>query len=227
MYKEKKIIGIITARGGSKGIPKKNITHLAGKPLIAYTIEAARKSKYLSRCIVSTDSEEIVLISKKYCADAPFLRPSELAQDDSASIEVAQHALRWLKENEREEYDYVMILQPTSPLRNSEDINACIKKIVDTGADSIMSMKELVDFSLKKMKRIEDDVILPWLEEEGIVSSQRQSLEKVYKRNCAIYLTRTECLMAGDLFGKISRPYIMPEERSVDINSMADFEIAE
>lgn len=227
MYKEKKTLAVITARGGSKGIPGKNIKLLEGKPLIAYTIEVANKSKYLTRTIVSTDYDNIAETSKKYGADVPFMRPKEIAGDKSTSMEVIQHALSWVKENDREEYDYLMILQPTSPLRNSEDIDECIKKIVDTNADSVMSMVELTDFSIKKLKKIEDDLIKPLLDEnEGDVPAQRQELTKVYKRNCAVYLTKVEYIMKGDLFGNISRPYIMPEERSVDINEPVDFELA-
>lgn len=227
MYKNKRILAVITARGGSKGIPGKNIKLLGGKPLIAYTIEAAKASQFLTRCILSSDDAEIIEVSKKFGADVPFVRPTELAQDNSTSIEVVQHAINWLKENDGQEYDYLMILQPTSPFRSSEDIDECIKKIVDTDTDSVMSMKELIDFSVKKVKRIENDLILPWLEDEGVWTLARQNLEKVYKRNCAIYLTKTELIMKGDLFGKTSRPYIMPEERSVDINKPIDFELAE
>lgn len=227
MYKDKKILAVITARGGSKGIPGKNIKSLAGKPLIAYTIEAAKQSEYLTRTIVSTDSEEIADISKTYGADVPFLRPDELAQDQSGSIEVIQHALTTLEQKDGEVYDYVMILQPTSPLRSAADIDASIQKIVDTSADSVMSMMELVDFSIPKLKVIADDQILSLQTSEGKASSRRQDLEKVYKRNCAIYLTKVHLIKQGDLFGKISRPHIMPEERSVDINTLFDFAIAE
>lgn len=226
MLKDKKILGVITARGGSKGIPRKNIKLLAGKPLIAYTIEAAQKSKYLTRFIVSTEDQEIADISKEYGADIPFMRPSELAQDNSTSITVVQHALKKLKKDFNESYDYLMILQPTSPLRTAEDIDASIVKAVETDADSVMSMYELKDFSLKKLKIIKNDLILP-IKEEGRTSSQRQSLEKLYKRNCAVYLTKTELIEKGDLFGEISRPYLMPEEKSIDINEPLDFEIAE
>ena len=227
MYKGKKILAVITARGGAKGIPRKNIKDLCGKPLIAYTAEAARESKYLTRSILSTDDQEIALITKRYGIEVPFMRPAEIAQDKSTAMEVVQHALLWLKENEREEYDYLIILQPTSPLRTAEDIDACIEIAVDTDADSVMSMKELEDFSPKKMKKTEDGVILPYFEEEGKESSRRQDLAKMYKRNCAIYLTKTDYIKQGDLFGKISRAYIMPEERSVDINKPVDFDMAE
>lgn len=227
MYKDKKILGVITARGGSKGIPRKNIKDLAGKPLIAYTIEAAKASQYLTRCIVSTDDQEIADISLKFGADIPFMRPAEFAQDDSTSIEVVQDVLKILKQHHGEEYDYLMILQPTSPLRTTKDIDACIKKAIDTEADSVMSVLELVDFSLKKLKKIENDQILPLIEDEGAQSARRQDLSKIYKRNCAIYLTKTELIKQGDIFGEISRPYIMSAESSIDINQLADFELAE
>ncbi|MEK7646877.1 MAG: acylneuraminate cytidylyltransferase family protein [Patescibacteria group bacterium] len=229
MYINKKILGVITARGGSKGIPGKNIKLLEGKPLIAYTIEAALASRFLTRCIVSTDDQEIVEISKKYGADVPFLRPAELAQDRSASMAVVQHALNWLKENQGEEYDYLMILQPTSPLRTAQDIDACIQKIIDTDADSVMSMVLLENFALEKIKRIENDVIVPFDDgdREGRQSTPRQFLDKAYRRNGAVFITKTDLITRGDLFGQISRPYMMPTERSVDINEPADLELVE
>lgn len=226
-YKNKKTLAVITARGGSKGIPGKNIKMIAGKPLIAWSIAAADESQYLTRCIISTDYPDIIEVAKKYGGDVPFQRPDELAQDTTPHLPVMQHAVNWVKENNGEEYDYIMILHPTSPMRTGEDIDNCIKKIVDTDADSVISMVELANFSLKKLKKIENDLILPLVEEEGTSSSRRQELSKIYKRNAALYLTKTEVLMAGDLFGKISRPYIMPEERSVDIDASIDFTIAE
>lgn len=227
MINNKKILAVIPARGGSKSIPRKNIKLLAGKPLIAYTIEAANQSKYLTRCIVSTEDKEIAEIARQYGADVPFMRPKKLAQDDSTSEEVDQHALNWLKKHDNEEYDYLMRLLPTTPLRLSQDIDECIKKIIKTNSDSVMSMFKLTDFSAKKLKRIENDLILPWLEEEDRPPSRRQNLENVYKRNCAVYLTKIKFVMKGDIFGKISRPYIMPPERSIDINEPVDFELAE
>ena len=140
---------------------------------------------------------------------------------------MVQHALRWLKENAGESYDYLMILQPTSPFRTADDIDACIKLAVNKKADSVMSMKELEDFSPKKIKKIHaSGRILPYFEEEGKESSRRQDLGKMYKRNCAIYLTHTRHILRGDLFGKKSHAYIMSAERSVDINSPIDLKIA-
>lgn len=227
MYKGKKILGVITARGGSKGIPEKNITELAGKPLIWYTIMVAKNSQLLTHTIVSTDDEEIATVARGYGVEVPFRRPAELAQHHTPHLPVVRHALRWLKEYQGEEYNYVMILQPTSPLRTAEDVDAVIKKAVDTDADSVMSMVELIDFDPRKIKRIEDDVILPMFEDEGHASARRQAGQKAYKRNCAIYLSKTDMIARGDLFGKISRPYIMPVERSLDINEPYDLELAE
>lgn len=227
MYKNKKILGVITARGGSQGIPGKNIKDLCGKPLIAYTIEAARGSQYLTRTVVSTDYENIAEVAKKFGGDVPFMRPREFAEARSTSVSTVQHALNWLKENAGEDYDYLMILQPTSPMRTSEDIDECIKLIVDTDSDSVMSMKQLVNFSPKKTKKIENGIIIPYFEEEGMQSARRQDEIPAYGRNCAVFLTRVDLIKKGDLFGKISRSYLMPEERSVDIDSPSDFELAE
>ncbi|MEK7178920.1 MAG: acylneuraminate cytidylyltransferase family protein [Patescibacteria group bacterium] len=229
MYKGKKILGIITARGGSKGIPRKNIKELCGKPLIAYTTEAAEASKYLTRYIVSTDDSEIAEISRRYGADVPFMRPPELAQDKSTSLEVIQHALRKLKDDFGEEYDYAMILQPTSPLRTSTDIDACVVLAVDNDADSVMSMVVVQDFHPQKIKKIKEGRILPYFpdDSEKNYSLRRQDQELAYRRNCAVYLTKTSCLLAGDMFGVTSFAYVMPEERSLDINELVDFELSE
>lgn len=226
MYKGKKILGVITARGGSKGIPKKNIKDLAGLPLIAYTIEAAKNSRLLTRTIVSTDSDEIAEISKQHGGEVPFLRPAELAEDKSSSIDTVKHAILKLEEA-GEKYDYIMILQPTSPLRSAEDIDRSIEIAVSNDADSVMSMMEVPDFSAKKIKKLEENgVIRPYFEDEGKASSMRQELSKAYKRNCAIYLTRKDLVMNDDLFGKKSLAYLMPRERSIDINEPIDFEMA-
>lgn len=226
MYKGFKVLGVITARGGSKGIPHKNIKKLNGKPLIYYSILSAKRSRYLTYFIVSTDDIFIANVSKKYKAQVPFMRPKHLALDSSRSLDVVKHALRWLKKNKGMDFDYVMILQPTSPLRRALDIDNCIKKAVDTNSDSVMSVIELTDFSIKKLKIIKNDVLWPYLANEGNISQRRQSLGKVFKRNCAIYLTKVNLIKKGDLFGSVSRPYLMPPECSVDINTMADFKLA-
>lgn len=227
MFKGKKIVGIITARGGSKGVPKKNIRNLAGEPLIAYTIRAALNSRYLDYFLVSTDDAEIARISKKYKAPVPFIRPAELATDTAKSIPVVIHALDWLKANQKIEFDYIMILQPDSPFRTSSDIDESIKKAINNNADSVMSMMKLSDFSLPKLKKLEGDLIVDLIKLEGGVSASKHELSEIYKRNCAIYLTKTTVIRKNDLFGKKSLAYVMPAERSIDINTMYDFTMAD
>lgn len=221
------VLGIITARGGSKSIPRKNIVDLGGKPLIGYTVEAARASK-LTRTILSTDDVEIAEVGRNFGLEVPFMRPKELAQDRSTSIEAVQHALGKLEEDEGIAYDYVMILQPTSPFRSAEDIDACIDLAIEKDADSVMSMVELEDFSPKKLKYINDDgLIVPCIEEEGKTSGQRQEARPVFKRNAAVYLTKVTHIKNGDLFGERSYAYVMPHERSIDINAPIDLQYAE
>lgn len=218
-------LGVITARGGSRGIPQKNIVPLLGRPLLAYTVDAARGSA-LTRWIVSTDDEEIADIARSLGADVPFLRPAKLATDDAGSVDVLRHALSWCRE-QGEEYGYAMILQPTSPLRRAADIDACLEIAARTGADSVMSMVELPDFAPQKLKTIDaDGRIQPLLHDEGPQSARRDVHGAVYKRNTAIYLTKTAVLERGDLFGHDSRAYVMPRERSVDINDPVDLDLA-
>ncbi|MDP2910211.1 MAG: hypothetical protein Q8N58_00255, partial [bacterium] len=143
------------------------------------------------------------------------------------SIPVLVHALDWLKDNENESYDYVMILQPTSPFRTSKDIDSCIKLAVDNNADSVMSMVEVPDFHPAKLKKIEANLITSLLEKEKGQSAMKHELKEVYRRNCAIYLTKTGLVMKNDLFGKFSVPYIMPPERSIDINGKFEFIVAD
>lgn len=144
MYKNKNILGLIPARGGSKGLPGKNIKPLLGKPLIAWTIKQVLASKYIDRVIVSTDDKEIAEISEKYGAEVPFMRPKEIAMDKARGIDVVLHSLNWLKENDkRKQYDLIMLLQPTSPLRKSEDINKAIEILFLKEAKTIVSVCEV------------------------------------------------------------------------------------
>ena len=195
--------------------------------MIQYTFEAAKQSKFLSRIIISTDDHEIANIAKNQEIEVPFMRPENLATSSAKSIDVVIHALNWIKDNEGKSFDYAMILQPTSPLRTFMDIDECIIKADQTGADSVMSMVEIVDLSLPKLKKINDGNIYPLFMEEGNISQPRNSDTPIYKRNAAIYLTKTSLLSEGNLFGTNSKAYIMPFDRSIDINSTHDFEIAE
>jgi N-acylneuraminate cytidylyltransferase/CMP-N,N'-diacetyllegionaminic acid synthase len=174
MYKDKKIIGLITARAGSKGIPGKNIKIIDGKPLIAYTIETALQSKYLDKVIVSTDGQEIADISKKYKAEVPFLRPKHLAQDDSTSIDVVMHAIDWL-EKENQFFDFLVLLEPTSPLRETKDIDDSIEMLV-----SHLTAKALVSVAKLNTTPPEFNVIL---NNNGFISKPSGSTDfKVVRR---------------------------------------------
>lgn len=223
-----RILGIIPARGGSKSVPKKNTRLLLGKPLIAYTIEVALKSKLVDRVIVSSDDEDTVEIAKKYGAEVPFIRPRELALDTTPMVLVLQHAVGFLEERENINLDYVLLLQPTAPLRLVEDIDNALKKLMETGADSVISVSQVDNVHPILMKRIENDLILPYCIEEKEGTRRQDYSPPAYMRNGAIYAVKRDILMNNDsVWGKISRPYIMPPERSVCIDSELDFKLVE
>jgi len=222
-----KILGIITARGRSRRIPKKNVRELLGKPLIYYTIKAALESKFLARVILSTDHDEIIEIGRKYGVEVPFRRPKELAKDDTPTIDVIIHALNFLEENEGFSPDIIVILEPTSPLRQAEDIDNAIRKHIETDADSVVSVTKTDHWHPIRAKKIENNILYDYCleEQEGV---RRQDLPPVYFRNGAFYSVKREVLMnEHKLYGRVTRPYIMPPERSIDINEEIDFKVAE
>jgi CMP-N-acetylneuraminic acid synthetase len=220
-----KVLGLIPARGGSKAIPDKNIVTVNGKPLIAYTILAAAEAKRLTRFIVSTDSERIAAVCLKLGSEVPFLRPTELARDDTPTLPVVLHALDYLKEA----YDAVMILQPTSPLRSSDDIDSAVQMLeADPMADSVISVLKVGDNHPARMKFIHDGVLVDPPFAEKIEGQRRQDLPELYLRNGAIYLTRTTVIREqGSLKGKKSLALVMPEIRSVNIDFPIDLVVAE
>jgi|SaaInlStandDraft_3_1057020.scaffolds.fasta_scaffold57258_2 CMP-N,N'-diacetyllegionaminic acid synthase len=213
-----KILGIIPARGGSKGIPKKNIKLLSGKPLIAYTIEAAMDSK-LDRVIVSTDCDRIAEVSKK-CGAEVFMRSSELAEDKTPTLPVLQDVVSRLDER----YDAIMTLQPTSPLRTVDDIDRSIKLFSsDKGADSLVSVVELPhQCTPEKLMNLKGKYLTG-----SNKISQRQSIRTMYVRNgAAIYITRIENLDKY-IFGGALLPFVMKKINSFDIDDMQDWDIVE
>jgi CMP-N-acetylneuraminic acid synthetase len=222
-----KILGLITARGGSKGIPRKAVAPLSGKPLIAWTIEAAHKSKHISRVIVSTDDKEIAETSRNFGAEVPFIRPAELAQDDSPHIDVVLHALKWLEDNENWRCEYIMLLQPTSPLRTAEDIDNAVDLALDKKADAVTGVCKAERHPY--LARIVDanGVLSDFMETpEGYL--QRQKMPLIYFLNGAIFLVRCEILLAEKtLQPDGTLPYIMPPERSIDIDEEWDMKLAE
>lgn len=222
-----RVLGLINARGGSKGIPRKNIKLLNNKPLIAWTISAALKSKNLSKVIVSTDDEEIAEISKKHGAEVPFIRPDFLATDKSLQIDCIKHAVAFLEENE-EFYDYIMVLQPTVPLRNSDDIDAAINVAKNTQVDSVISVCDVGGkHPLTYYEKISNLSIKPIISsnKKGVL---RQDFKEVYWRNGAIYLIQRDTLIKkNSLYGDTIGYCEMPEERSFNVDSLFDWNVLE
>ena len=226
MYKGYKILAFIPARGGSKGLPRKNIKPLLGKPLIAWTVEQAKNSKYIDKVVVSTDDEEIAEISKKYGAEVPFLRPKELARDDSPTIDAIIHAINWFEER-GEFFDILILLQPTSPLRTTEDIDNAIELFLNNkDALSLISVKENEHPPFWSLE-IENKFLKPLFGEEYF-KKRRQELPKSYMPNGAIFISYVDILKKYKTFYTPKTiAYIMPPERSIDIDNEFDFLLAE
>lgn len=227
MIPEHRILGVIPARGGSKGIPHKNIYPLCGKPLIAYTIESARRSVRLTKLIVSTDDADIAEIAQRCGAVVPFLRPTELATDAALAIDVVRHALEFQEKRDGVHYDLVVMLQPTTPLKTAEDIDSVIDKLIESGCDSVVTMVDVGANHPARMYRIDDDRLVSVMDEGGTMRP-RQELPPIYIRNGAVYACRREVIYRWNaLIGPDVRPLIMPPDRSVNIDGPSDIVLAE
>ena len=214
-----KVLAIIPARGGSKGFPKKNIALLNGLPLIAWTIQASLKSKYICKTLVTSDSEEILDISNHYGAEV-LKRPDEYATDSSSSEDVVRHTLSSLKQ----EFDYIILLQPTSPLRNAEDIDAAFELFFVSKATSLISVCE-VDNKLYKAFKKDDNGYLSGISNNKYPFMRRQDLPKAFMSNGAIYIVEVDSFLKNNSFySNKTVSYKMPEERSVDIDSKEDLD---
>jgi CMP-N-acetylneuraminic acid synthetase len=224
-----KILAVIPARGGSKGVPRKNIYLVAGKPLIAYTLEAALAVRHrLHRLIVSTDDAEIAKVARRYGVDVPFMRPADLAGDGVPMFPVLQHAVRTVEAMDNVHLDWVLLLQPTAPFRTPQDIESALDLAAGGGCDSVISVVQVFAVHPNLMKRIENDRLLPFCIEEQEGTRRQDYQPPAYMRNGAIYLTRRAVLMEqNSIWGQVIRPYIMPEERSVSIDSEMDMKLAE
>lgn len=222
---DKKILAIIPARGGSKGIIDKNIKPLDGKPLIYYSIYEAIESNVIDEVIVNTDSEKIASVSKKYGAKIPFIRPNELATDEASTIDVIEHTLNFY-EKKNINFEYFILLQPTSPLRTKEDITNSFEILKQKKAKSIISVCE-AEHSPLLMNKLDDDLKMKdFLTKEN--NKRRQDLEKYYRINGAIYISEVDnFLKTKSFYGKDSYAYIMPVNRSIDIDNEIDFKLAE
>ena len=216
-----KTLALIPARGGSKGIPRKNIKLFAGKPLIAWTIEAALSSQFIDAVVVSTEDEEIAGIARQWNAQVPFLRPATLAQDDTPGIAPVLHALEQLPH-----FEAVLLLQPTSPLRTTDDIDACIRLAQRLDAPSVVSICE-PNIHPYWMYRLGRDQRLRRLMDVESISS-RQALPPIYVLNGAMYYARTDWLRQSKaLVTDETAAYVMPPERSIDLDTPIDWKLAE
>jgi CMP-N-acetylneuraminic acid synthetase len=228
-----KVLGIITARGGSKGIPGKNLKLLAGKPLLAYTVDTARRSGALDRVILSTEDEAIATAGRDLGCDVPFIRPLDLAQDDTPHLPVIQHATRWMQERINYQPDAVMILQPTSPLRTVEDIAAAVALLDTSGADSVLSVNE-VPVHAHPMRTLRLDATghaVLFVSGDPVRKriNRRQDLPPAWVMNGAIYACRTRVLFDAEpgLYGTRVVAYRMPADRSISIDDLEDWHAAE
>lgn len=222
-----RILGIIPARGGSKGVPGKNIKELAGKPLIRHTIDVALASE-IDKVIVSTDDEAIASVAREAGAEVPFMRPADLASDTAKSIDVAKHALLEMERLDNCTYDAIMLLQPTAPFKTVEDINNAIRILKSTpDADSVISVVDVLAHHPARMKYMENGQLIDPPFCEAYENQNRQELPKMYIRNGAIYLTKRETLLKDSYKGKKCMALEMPQHRSANIDTMDDFEFAE
>jgi CMP-N-acetylneuraminic acid synthetase len=224
-----RVLGVIPARGGSKGVPRKNVQPLCGKPLIAYAIESALDAlDVLDRVIVSTDDEEIAAVARRYEVDVPFMRPAELSGDRVAMVPVLQHAVRFVEEEESGHYDWVCLLQPTEPFRTADDIRAALERGRRGGCDSVISVVQVSAAHPMLMKRIENDQLLPWCIPEPEGTRRQDCSPAAYMRNGAVYLTKRDVLMEGNsIWGDTIRPMVMPPDRSVNVDTELDLMLAE
>lgn len=222
------ILGVIPARGGSKSIPSKNIVPVAGRPLLTYTCDAARQSKRLTRTILSTDDEEIAKVGRACGVEVPFLRPTLLAQDETPMVDVLRHAVSWLTEQEGYPVDIVVLLQPTSPLRRPDHIDAAVDLLARTGADTVVSVVQVPhQFRPTSLMQVDaNGTLTSYLDRPVIL--RRQEKPRVYARNGpAVLVVRREVVEQGQLYGSSVRPLEMSLADSVDIDDMDDVALAE
>lgn len=222
-----KILGLIPARGGSKGVPKKNIKLLGKKPLIEYTIDAANASTLLTQIVVSTDHEEIAIAAEVYGCKPPFIRPKELAEDTSTSLEVVQHAIDFF-ESQNIFFDAVCLLQPTSPFRQKGIIDKAITQFIHTNADCLVSVLPIpLEYNPHWAFEETENGLLKIATGEETIIPRRQALPKAFHRDGSIYLTKTAVIKNGSLYGnKIAYIESNPEFH-VNIDTMEDWEKAE
>ena len=228
MYKNKTFLAIIPARGGSKGLPGKNIKNLCGKPLIAWSIESGLKSNYIDKVMVTTDDEEIATISKNYGADVPFLRPCEFSTDIATSFDVIRHTLNYYKNKLNKKFDYIVLLEPTSPLREVSDIDNAIEKLLNSTADSIVGICKTEDQNPAFLVHKSPNEYISGYEQKEMRVLRRQDIRNVYFFEGTIYISKTDILKEKETFYHSNTiGYVVPKYKSLEIDDMDDFIMVE
>lgn len=223
MYQEKRILALIPARGGSKGIKNKNIIDLCDKPLIAYTIEAAKNSQYIDEIIVSTDSEMIADVARNYGASVPFMRPEYLATDTATTLDVVIHTVEFVNEKEML-FDTLILLQPTAPLRDEKNIDEAIEKFFENDEKSLLSVSEVDDNPLLIRTMDKNDNLIPLMNRSS--TCRRQDMPTFYRVNGCIYINKIEEINENTSFNDNRLAYVMRKENSVDIDEIKDICVA-
>jgi len=225
---EMRTLGIIPARGGSKGVPRKNIKLLGGKPLLQYTAEAALAARRLTRVILTTEDEEIAAVGRRCGLDVPFLRPAELSQDDTPTLPVIQHAVRSL-EAQGDAYDFICVLQPTNPLRKPEDIDGCLRLLEESNLDAVVSVLRVPhQFNPHWVYFQTKDGRLALSTGESVPISRRQDLPPAFHREGSVYATCRDVLMKhGSLYGQRLGGYELDGVDNVNIDGLEDWQRAE
>ena len=221
------VLGLVPARGGSKGVPGKNIRLLAGRPLLEYTAQAARGAGVVDRLVLSTDAPEIASIGERVGLDVPFMRPAALAQDDTPMLPVVEHALAYLGGHGWRP-DIVVLLQPTSPLRRSEHIRSAVELLRSSGADSVVSVVALPrHLSPDYVMRVDGGKLLPFLDGRARIT-RRQDARQAFVRDGTVYAFRTATLQRfGTIYGEDCRPLVIDPAESLSIDSASDWDAAE
>lgn len=229
MINGKSVIAVVPARAGSKGLPGKNTKILCGKPLIAWTIEAGLKSQYIDFVVVSTDSKDIATIAENYGAIIPFLRPPELATDKTTSIEVIRHVIDYYNSIENKQFDYVALLEPTSPLRDEGDLDRAIKQLVEnTTAKSIVGISLTSTQNPEFLVKTSEGGRLVGFKQNEIKTIRRQNIEEIYFLEGSVYVSDTYTLIKeGTFYHKDTFGCIFPKWKSFEVDDIDDFIIVE
>ena len=228
---EIEVLAVIPARGGSKGVPRKNLREVGGRPLIAWSVDIAHEAVAAGlarRAVVSTDDPEIAEVARAAGGHVPFLRPVELAADGTRMAPVLRHAVLALEAADRRRYDWVLLLQPTSPFRTLDDLREAMRLAAQGGCDSVISVVRVFEVHPVLMKRIENGRLVPFCVPEPEGTPRQQYEPPAYTRNGAIYLTRRDVLVDREsIWGETVHPYIMPEERSLSIDTELHLRMAD